>query len=635
MIDQRAWRIALLAVPLAVTVAMFSLQGVPEPRQPSIAPDAYEGAAAASLARELAGSTPDPRAGSDADNELAELVRARFTALEGAEGAEQRFEVDGKELRNLIAILPGRSERQVALIAHRDTGAGTGAATSLASTAVLLEIAASFSGATHEKTLVFVSTDGGSLGAAGARRFARDYSDVDRLDAAVVLSQPAAKEPVAPLVVPWSSGPESTGIELVETATSSVSEETGQPAGNEGPVQELLRLALPSGLGEQAPLIEAGLDAVRVSSSGELPPNPADDVDSNVATGSIDRFGRATLALLLALDAAPSPLERGPEAYVGLAGNLLPGWALSLIGLSLLLPVGAAAALGVGSSARSPMEAARSVGWAARRALPFLSTLLTIYLLDWVGLIPDPPFPFDPRLQSLGREGAIGVAVALAVLAGCFYLLRPLHPPPPGAAAAAAPATLALAVLGVLLIWVINPFLALLLALGLNAWVPAATPAMPSRLAAGAVVSLGLIPLLLAVGDLAGRLDAGLGVVWQLLFMLVDGQIGLLLALLGCLLAGCATAIVALAGPAFAPPAPEIRVLTQLPKFGRRRRRNRRRRAAGGRPGREREEESPAESPPGAEPEGEERSAEPAPESAKDDAEAPPAEPKPDPSVYW
>ena len=250
MIDLRAWRIALLAVPLAVTVAMFSLQGVPEPRQPSIAPDAYEGDAAASLAREFAESAPDPRAGSDADNELAELVRARFTALEGAEGAEQRFEVDGKELRNLIAILPGRSERQVALIAHRDAGAGTGAATSIASTAVLLEIAASFSGATHDKTLVFVSTDGGSLGAAGARRFARDYSDVDRLDAAVVLSQPAAKEPVAPLVVPWSSGPESTGIELVETATSSVSEETGQPAGNEGPVQELLRLALPSGLGE-------------------------------------------------------------------------------------------------------------------------------------------------------------------------------------------------------------------------------------------------------------------------------------------------------------------------------------------------------------------------------------------------
>jgi hypothetical protein len=635
VIDLRAWRISLLAVPIAVTVAMFSLQGVPEPRQPSIAPDAYDGAAAASLAGELAESASDPRAGSDADSELAELVRARFTALEGAEGAEQRFEVDGKELRNLIAILPGRSERQVALIAHRDVGAGTGAATSIASTAVLLEIANSFSGATHDKTLVFVSTDGGSLGAAGARRFARDYSDVDRLDAVVVLSQPAAKEPAAPLVVPWSTGPESAGIELAETANAILSEETGQPAGNEGPVQELMRLALPSGLGEQAPLIEAGVDAIRVSSSGELPPKPADDVDSNVATGSIDRFGRATLALLLALDVAPSPLEQGPEAYIGLAGNLLPGWALSLIALSLLLPVGAAAALGVGSSARSPLEAARSVAWAARRALPFLGALLVVYLLDWVGVIPDPPFPFDPRLQKLGTGGTIGVVAALAVLAGCFYLLRPLRPPSPPAAASAAPATLAVAVLGVLLVWTVNPFLALLLALGLNVWVPAATPAMPSRRAVGAVVALGLVPLAAAVGDLAGRLDAGLGVFRQLLFMVADGQIGLVLALLGCLLAGCATAIVALAGPASAPPDPEIRVLTRLARFKRPRRWSRRGPTARRRPRRGREQGSPAESPPGAEPEDEERPAEPPPEPAKDDDEAPPAEPKVDPSVYW
>ena len=35
------------------------------------------------------------------------MVKARFAAIAGAEVAEQRFEADGKDLRNLIAILPG------------------------------------------------------------------------------------------------------------------------------------------------------------------------------------------------------------------------------------------------------------------------------------------------------------------------------------------------------------------------------------------------------------------------------------------------------------------------------------------------------------------------------------------------
>ncbi len=600
MIDLRVWRIALLAVALAVTVAMFSLQEVPAPRQPELAPDAYDGEAAASLARELAQSSPNPRPGSDADESLAQLVQARFQAIEGVQAGEQDFEVDGKQLRNLIAVLPGQSDRQIALIAHRDVGSGTGAATSIASTAALLEIAGDFSGSTHRTTLVFVSTDGGSLGAAGARRFIADYPDADRLDGAVVLSQPASPQPTAPLVIPWSDGPQSTGIELAETANSVVSQEVGQPAGNEGPLQDLFRLALPAGLGEQGPLIESGLDTVRISSSGELPPPPVEDTTAEVSPGSIDRFGRAAFALMLALDAAPSPLEHGPSAYVGVAGNLLPGWAISLVALALLLCVGLAGAWGIGSSARSPLEAGRSLAWALGRAVPFLAALLAVYLLDFVGVIPDPPFPFDPTQESLGVGGRIGALVTLGVLGAAFFFLRPLRPPGPRAAAAAAPAAVTLAATVVLLIWLLNPYLALLLAIGLNLWMFAALPAIPGRLAAAGLVVLGLAPLALALGDLAGRLHEGLDLLPHLLLLVTDGQIGFPMALLCCLLAGSAAAIVALAGPVPSAPAPEIRVLRRLRRGG---------------TDREDDREA-AEEATGAEP------------------EAPP-EPEPDPSVYW
>jgi hypothetical protein len=605
VIDLRIWRIALLAVPLAVTVAMFSLQGVPEPRQPAIAPDAFEGPAAATLTRELADSAAEPRPGSDADAAIAGLVHTRFSAIAGAEAAEQRFEVDGTELRNLIAILPGSSERQVAVIAHRDTESGSGITSSLAATAMLLELASSFSGSTHEKTLVFVSTDGGSLGAAGARRFIEDYSDADLIDAVVVLSQPAFREPTPPLVIPWSTGPQSLGIGLAETANATVSEETGQQAGHEGPLQELFRLALPAGLGEQAPLIESGVDAVRISSAGELPPAPERDKPSEISIGSIDRFGRAALALTLALDNSPSPLEHGPGAYIGLAGNLLPGWALALVALGLLLPVAAVAAQGVGSSARSPLEAARSLAWAARPALPFIAALLVLYVLDLFGVVPDPPFPFDPQAQELGLGGRLGALAALVTLVAGFWLLRPLRPPPPTAAAVAAPAALALAALVVLLIWLLNPYLALVLALGLNVWVLAALPSIPGRIAAFGLVTLGFVPLLLAVGDLAGRLGGGDGIFRDLVLMLSDGQIGFGLALLGCLLAGAATAIVALAGPAPSLPPPEIRLRAPLLSGRLRLRRRGRRRERPGTP-------EPPEEP-----------------------QRPEPEPEPDPSVYW
>src|SRR5262249_26557263 len=72
------------------------------------------------------------------------------------------------------------------------------------------------------------------------------------------------------------------------------------------------------------------------------------------------------------------------------------------------------------------------------------------------------------------------------------------------------------------------------------------------------LVLLGLVPLVWLVGSLAGRFDAGLGVWHDLILMLADGQIGVLLALFGCLYAGSGVAIVALAGSDPRRPAPQV-----------------------------------------------------------------------------
>lgn len=567
MIDLRLWRISLLAVPVVVVVAMFSLQEVPPALQPSLPPDAFDSSTATSLAKELAHSAADPRPGSDADNALAELVKARLSAIQGTSLAEQQFTTSyaghDVHLRNLIGTLPGGSDRQIALIAPRDVADGSGAMTSDASTALMLEIASSFAGSTHHKTLVFVSTDGSSIGALGARRFVRDYTNAGLLDAAIDLSQPAVRDPKPPLVIPWSTGPQNTASQLADTANSTVSKEMAIPAGDEGPLSDLFRLALPAALGEQGPLVQAGLPAVRLSSHGERPIDPAEDRLDNFSQETFGNMGHAALSLMLALDATPGPVQHGPNGYIGVAGNLLPGWTIGLLALALLVPVALGAGGGLAAASRSPGEAARGILWTLVRAIPFVAALIVISFAALVGLMPSPPFPFDPAAEHLGTGGTIAVVVAALFYCACAFFTRPLRAPPADAVATATPAALLLAVVAALGVWAENPYLGFLVALGLQAWLLAAARLLPGRLVATGLVLIGLIPLAALIGNLGSRFDVGLSVWHDLLFMYTDGQLSALLVLLGCVLAGAAVAIVAVAGPGPAPPAPEMRIRTQ------------------------------------------------------------------------
>ena len=361
-------------------------------------------------------------------------------------------------------------------------------------------------------------------------------------------------------MIPWSTGPQSTASQLAETTKRTVSEETGMPPGDEGPLDDLFRLALPAAIGEQGPLIEGGLDAIRISSSGELPPAAADDDPANLDPDTLDRFGRASLSLMLTLDAAPGELEHGPSAYIGVAGNLLPGWTLALLALALLLPVAATAAVGLSASARSPAEAVRGLIWAGIRVLPFLAALVVTDALILVGLLPSPDFPFDPATESLGVVGSLSVLAAAVALGAAAWFLRPLRPPAQSAAATARPAALLVAALAGLGIWLDNPYLGLLVGLGLQTWVPAAARTEAGRLAPTAWILVGLVPVLLAIADLAGRFGVGLGVFKDLLLMFSGDQIGDLPALLVCVIAGAALAIIATAGRGPSPASPEMTI---------------------------------------------------------------------------
>src|SRR5207244_3982334 len=98
---------------------------------------------------------------------------------------------------------PGATDSTpIAILAHRDA-AGASARAELSGTAALLELARVFAARETKRTIVLVSTSGGSGGDAGAADFAAHARGT--FDAAIVLGDLAAAHEREPLVVPHSA----------------------------------------------------------------------------------------------------------------------------------------------------------------------------------------------------------------------------------------------------------------------------------------------------------------------------------------------------------------------------------------------------------------------------------------------
>jgi len=409
-------------------------------------------------------------------------------------------------MRNVSLVLPGLSERRIVIVAPRDCAAGPCAVSSGAATAALLELASDFDGARHSKTLVFVSTDGSVAGAAGAKLLAGELQDTPA-EAVIVLSQPGSGLGRRPFAVPWSAGPQSASIQLVQSARAAVGSEVGGDPLALSTFPSLFRLAIPSGLQEQAVLIERGADAIGISSAGDRPLPASQDGPGSLDPNALGGFGRASLSLVFALDNLPNPLEHGPDAYLPLAGKLIPGWALALLAAALLLPVGLVSIDGLAGASRANEPVRRALLWTLGRSIPFLAVLVLAYAMSLVGLIPRPAFPFDPQSHSFGLGPALVLVALAAAFVATLVATRRLIPPP-GAAEALTPAIGLVIFVSIAAVWLVNPYLALLLVPTAHLWLAAALPELRSQLLPTLVaLALGMVvPLtILAVAGFVGR----------------------------------------------------------------------------------------------------------------------------------
>jgi hypothetical protein len=553
VVEFRLYRAAFLPALAALVALLFSLQGVPEALSPSGTPINFDGATAAKAARQIAGAEPDRTPGSSGEAAVADLVEKRFAAIRAGEVSEQTydssFDGDDVQLRNVLLTLPGESDRIIAVIAARDSARGPGATSSAAATATLLELARDLGSSTHSKTLLFASTDGGSDGATGARQLADHLPDANLIDAAIVISQPAASTPHGAAVVATSTGVESASIQLVRTAERAVFEQAQRRAEDEGVFGELARLAIPSGLGEQAPLIEEGVDAVTLTSAGERPVPPTADQPDDVSTGTLATTGRAALQTVLALDASPAPPEHGPGSYVSLGGSLVPGWALAVMALALLLPAAVAAADGTARAARSGAAPAQALAWIGILVLGPLAAVLSLYLLALVGIVPRPRFPFDPGRFEVGFAELVAMVLLAAIALGTWYLLRAWRLPTAVTRSGALVAGGLVSVLAVLVVWLANPYLALLLVPLAHPWLVCARPRRTwDPLVMAGALAAALVPVVAAALYVAGALDLGAGACWQLVLAVGDWQVPPPVALGMCALCGSGLALLLASG---------------------------------------------------------------------------------------
>jgi len=557
MFDPRIYRAALIPAVAAFVVLMFSFEPVPSQLPEPVSPPTFDGAEAARTTRSIVALAPERTPGSSGDEAVADLVRERFGAIEGGRVSVQTWSssYDGEDvtLRNVILTLPGSSDRTILLLAHRDSAEGPGAATSAAATAALLGLADDLGRSRRTKTMIIASTDAGSDGAEGARKLIDELPDPDAIDEAIVVSQPGARTPEAPFVISSGTDPESPSAQLVQTARSIASGAFGVRDPAPGPWLDLSRLAFPIGMGEQMAIRRAGTEAVAISSHGERRVPEGDDDLDDVSAETLQAAGTTALDLVVTLDEGPPP-DQGPDDYIRVGDNLVPGWTISLLALALLI----APILTAGDTwlreRRSDWRVRRTILWVLERVLVPLAALVLAYVLGLLGLVPDPAFPFEPALHPAGTTGPIAFAVMAAAVVLVALLVRPLRTPldiEPQALGAAAGLLTGLSIAGV---WLVNPFLALLLSPAAHVWLLVARAAGPVRRRTLAIVAcLSLVPALAAFATVAAQLDLGPSAAWYLLLLVEDGQLSFLVCLLGCGVLGGLLACVAAAGAATGP----------------------------------------------------------------------------------
>ena len=289
-----------LLVGIPLLIAAFTVFHPQPLLAPTLQPD-FDGASARLTAEQFANTNPDRVPGSRGARRAANWVAQRLGQY-GLELGRERFhaKIPGRgnvELENLLAVRQGRSNQLIVVVAHRDnTGASPGANDNGSGTAALLELARSYATPqapprppqpTH--TILFLSSDAGSFGGLGVQHFITHYRYRDRVVAVVDLDAIAGNG--RPHIVFSGDTSRFASPSLVRTAAARLAEQTGEEPTWPRAFAQLLDLAFPLSLYEQAPFVAHGVAAVALTSGGDRPPPAFGDTPDRLNSARLTRIG--------------------------------------------------------------------------------------------------------------------------------------------------------------------------------------------------------------------------------------------------------------------------------------------------------------------------------------------------------
>ena len=580
MLDPRLYRAALAPIVFALILAAFSLEDLPQPLRSTLAPDAFQAQRAFRDLNQMTRAYPNRRPGDASDEALAQRV-ARDLRNAGLPGGPRPFDVrlarfkgetiDGERpLVNVIARRAGIAAPQIVVVAHRDA-ARRGSAAELSGTAALVELGRVLAAANVRRTITLASTSGGSGGAAGARAIA-DQLGGGPVDAVVVLGDMASRRVHKPLVVSYSNAGGVAPERLTRTVQDAVASGAGSEAGGPRAVTQWARLALPLTISEQGELGRAGLPAVLLSANGERTPAAG----ATVTQASMQRFGRAALRAVQALDSGPDIGGRPSRALIT-QRKVLPEWSVRLLVAALLLAPVLVAIDGFARLRRRHEPVGRGLIWALASALPFVLALAFADVLGATGLlVATPAAPVPPRAIPVNGVALLSIALIFVL---SWLVVRPLFvrlahvDGAPRAPAISGALLLVLSAVAVVT-WIANPYAAALLVPALHAWLLIFAPGVRLRRAASiGLLAIGLLPLVaLVLADMRSLGTGPLDTAWMAMLLVAGGHIGFGSWLLWSLVAAVTIGVAAIAlrrpPPMERPGAPDVTVRGPLTYAG-------------------------------------------------------------------
>ena len=521
-VSGRMYRAAWALIALPLLLAAFTV-GRPEPLPEPALPPAFDQQTAVQLATDLTRLFPDRSPGTVEARNAATWVARRLEDYNlSVERRSFTAEIPGLgevELTNVVArplrIGPQRSPEAIVVMAHRDN-VGQSANDNASGTAALIELARNLSTLTVSHTIIFVSTDGGAYGNLGAAELAADLRF--RKDVLAVVNLDALGGSGPPRLEFAGDSPRSPAGVLLATADASALDQTGVTAVHPNASDQLLDLAFPFSLYDQAPFLGQGVSAVTLTSAGDRPPRPEGDTAVNPDT--LGALGRTAQALVTSLDGA-AEVARGTDSFVYLGGRFIRGLAIELVLFVALLPVLLTTldllarlrrrGISLGPALRSYRS--RALVWFWTGGLAALFTVAGAF----PGGAPRPLSPDTEPAQSWPFAALVGLCVLSA--AGWFLARIRLIPREPAergdelAGHLAAMLALCVVALGLA---VTNGFSLLFVLPSLHAWLWAPHVRDRNVVVRAGVYALGLAGPAFPIGSFALRFDLGLDAPWYL-----------------------------------------------------------------------------------------------------------------------